>query len=434
LRNQKPKVFFFSSLLATLNKHIIVIILFSNTRISTLLILRSITLKNFRSYKTEIFAFHERFNLISGENAQGKTNLLEAIHLLCTLRPFKQVRMEELISFGGTEGRIKGELESNSGLNEVHIILTSGSPTILPLNRYPRSRGSPTTLPLNPRSSRGYPRSRGGKTVKLNGKIVYDIPKLLGRFNVVTFLPSDLDLIKGSPQDRRRYIDVLICNLRPEHLIDLKLYLRALTQRNALFLREATRETLDAWDENIGELGGKIVKRRIKLIERLEPLLERNYRLISGLNTVLKIQYKPSFNIGGNLIEELKKELRSRFHIDKRRGHTSVGPHRDLPGFTIDGIDASVFASQGEAKTLALALKASEIELTRLTLGRNPILLLDDITSELDERRKNFLYRLIEEYTGQIFVTATNPKEVLYKGQKKIFQIRAGRTETKMYQ
>ncbi len=429
MRSQKPEVFFFCSLLATLNKHIIVIILFSNTRISTLLILRSITLKNFRSYKTEIFTFHERFNLISGENAQGKTNLLEAIHLLCTLRPFKQVRMEELISFGETEGRIKGELESDSGLNEVHIILTSGSPTTLPLNRYPRSRGSPTTLPLN-----RYPRSQGGKTVKLNGKIVYDIPKLLGRFNVVTFLPSDLDLIKGSPQDRRRYIDALICNLRSEHLIDLKLYLRVLTQRNALFLREATRETLDAWDEKIGELGGKIVKRRIKLIERLEPLLQRNYRLISGLNTVIKIQYEPSFNIGGNVTEELKKELRSRFHLDKRRGHTSVGPHRDLPGFTIDGIDASVFASQGEAKTLALVLKASEIELTRLTHGRNPILLLDDITSELDERRKNFLYRLIEEYTGQIFVTATNPKEIHHKGEKKIFQIKAGRAESKVYQ
>ncbi|MGH7801553.1 MAG: DNA replication/repair protein RecF [Thermodesulfobacteriota bacterium] len=378
------------------------------------MILRSITLKNFRSYKTETFTFHERFNLVSGENAQGKTNLLEAIHLLCTLRPFKQVRMEELISFGETEGRIKGELESDSGLDEVHIILTSGSPTTPPLNRYPRSRG--------------------GKTVKLNGKIVYDIPKLLGRFNVVTFLPSDLDLIKGSPQDRRRYIDALICNLRSEHLIDLKLYLRALTQRNALFLREATRETLDAWDEKIGEIGGKIVKRRIKLIERLEPLLQRNYRLISGLNTVIKIQYEPSFNIGGNVTEELKKELRSRFHLDKRRGHTSVGPHRDLPGFTIDGIDASVFASQGEAKTLALALKASEIELTRLTHGRNPILLLDDITSELDERRKNFLYRLIEEYTGQIFVTSTNPKEIRHKGEKKIFQIKAGRAESKVYQ
>jgi DNA replication and repair protein RecF len=363
------------------------------------LILRSITLKNFRSYKTEIFTFHERFNLISGENAQGKTNLLEAIHLLCTLRPFKQIRMEELINFGEVEGRIKGELESDSGLNEVHIILT-----------------------------------KGVKTVKLNGKIVYDTPKLLGRFNVVTFLSSDIDLIKGPPQDRRRYIDALICNFKPEHLIDLKLYLRALNQRNALFPRGIIGEALDAWDEKIGEVGGKIVKRRIKLIERLEPLLEKNYRLISGLDTEIKIQYKPSFKLGSNVIEELKKELRARLYLDKKRGHTSAGPHRDLIHFTINGINTSVFASQGEAKTLALALKASEVELTRIVLGRSPILLLDDITSELDDRRKGYLYRLIEEYSGQIFITAISSKEIRHSGEKKVFHIKAGRAEPMVYQ
>lgn len=307
--------------------------------------------------------------------------------------------MEELINFGEGEGRIKGELESDGGLNEVHIILT-----------------------------------KGGKTVKLNGKTVYDIPKLLGRFNVVTFLPGDLDLIKGSPQDRRRYVDALICNLKPEHLIDLKLYLRALNQRNALFIRGITRETIEAWDEKIGELGGKIVKRRIKLIERLEPMFEKNYRLISGLNTDIKIQYKPSFKLGGNVIEELKKELRARLQLDKKRGHTSAGPHRDLLQFAINGMNASAFASQGEAKTLALALKASEIELTRTLLGRNPILLLDDITSELDDRRKGYLYGLIEEYLGQIFVTAISPEEIPHNGEKKIFHIKDGRSEPIAYQ
>ncbi|HEY7534528.1 MAG TPA: DNA replication/repair protein RecF [Thermodesulfobacteriota bacterium] len=359
------------------------------------MLLRSITLKNFRSYKTELLTFHERFNLISGENAQGKTNLLEAIHFLCTLRPFKQVKMEELINFGEVEGRIKGELESDGGLNEVHVILT-----------------------------------KGGKTVKLNGKVVYEIPKFLGKYNVVTFLPSDLDLIKGSPQDRRRYVDALICSFKSEHLIDLKSYLRVLNQRNALFLRGITRETLDAWDEKLGELGGKIVKRRIKLIEKLEPVLENNYRLVSGFNAQIKIQYKPSFNLGSNVIEHLKKELKERFLFDKRRGHTSVGPHRDLLQFTINGIDASVFASQGDAKTLALALKASEVELTRTLIGRNPILLLDDITSELDERRKGYLYRLIEEYSGQIFITTTDARELRYYAGKKIFHIKAGRAET----
>ncbi len=358
------------------------------------MILRSITLKNFRNYKTETFTFHERFNLISGENAQGKTNLIEAIQLLCTLRPFKQVKMEEFINVGETEGRIKGEIESDSGLNEVHIIL-----------------------------------AKGGKTVKLNGKIVYDISNFLGRFQVVTFLPSDIKLIKGAPQDRRSYLDALICNLRSEHLKDLKAYFRALTQRNASFIKGGTRDALDVWDEKIAELGGKIIKRRISLIQRLGPELEKNCRFISGLKSDIKIQYKSSFKLKGNFEEELREELKSRFLQDKKHGATSVGPHRDLPGFTIDGKEASAFASQGEVKTVALALKASEIELIKTILGRTPILLLDDITSELDEKRKGFLFQLLEEFPGQIFATTTNPREVLHKGDKKIFQIKSGRSQ-----
>ncbi|MGE5445211.1 MAG: DNA replication/repair protein RecF [Ignavibacteriales bacterium] len=362
------------------------------------MIIRSITLKNFRNYKTETFTFHERFNLISGENAQGKTNLLEAIQLLCMLRPFKQVKMEELINLGETEGRIKGEIESDSGLNEVHITLT-----------------------------------KGGKTARLNGKVMYDVVKFLGRFNVVTFLPSDLKLVKGTPQDRRRYLDALICSLKPEHLRDLKSYVRALTQRNASLMRGQAMEALDVWDEKIVELGGKILRRRINLIQRLGPELEKNYRLISGLSSDIKIRYRPSFKLEGDFEKELRRELKSRFPQDKRRGTTSVGPHRDLPGFTIDGKDASVFASQGEAKTVALALKASEIELIKTILGRMPILLLDDITSELDEKRKNFLFLLLEEFPGQVFVTATSPGEVLHKGDKKIFGIKSGKAQPVAY-
>jgi DNA replication and repair protein RecF len=363
-------------------------------------ILKSITLRNFRNYKTETLTFHERFNLISGENAQGKTNLLEAIHLLCTFRPFKQLKIEELITFGETEGRIKGEIDSDSGLNEVHIILRKNE-----------------------------------KTIKLNGKVIYNMNRVVGKFSVVTFLPSDLELVKGPPQDRRKYIDMLICNFSPEHLEDLKSYYRAVIQRNALLIqaKELARETLDVWDEKIGELGGKIVNRRIKFIEKLEPELEKTYRFISGLKQEIKIQYKPSFKLGGDLQEELKRELKSRFNRDRSRGHTSAGPHRDLIEFTIDRKDASVFASQGEAKTLTLALKTSEIRLIRNILGRNPILLLDDITSELDDRRKGFLLGLLEKFPGQIFATATKPGEILHKDDKKIFQIKGGRAQTMIY-
>lgn len=362
------------------------------------MILRSVTLGNFRNYRTETFTFHDKFNLILGENGQGKTNLLEAIFLLCKFRAFKQVKLQELISFEKTEGRVKGEIESPAGFNEVHILLT-----------------------------------KNAKTVKLNGKVVYDTVKLIGKFSVVTFLASDMELIKGAPESRRRYMDALICNFNPEHLTDLKSYLRTLKQRNAFLAKpgkSSDSEMVDVWDEKMAESGGKIVRRRVKLAEMFEPILERNYRSISGLRSNnVEFRYIASFKIGSNLEEELNRELKLKLDKDRVRGFTSVGPHRDIPGFAIDGKDASSFASQGEAKTLALAVKASEIELTKKILKTAPVLLLDDVTSELDGRRKRFLFELIREFPGQIFITATDPAEVIYEGDKKIFHIKTGRTQ-----
>ena len=149
--------------------------------------LRSITLKNFRSYISDTFSFHPSFNLIYGDNAQGKTNLLEAIHFLLSYKPFKQVRHEEIIYFGKDEAGIKGEIESGSGLDEVHVLLSGER-----------------------------------KIVKLNGKIVYKISRIVGRYGVVTFLPSDIELVKGGRQGRRRYLDTLISGCDASYLRDLK--------------------------------------------------------------------------------------------------------------------------------------------------------------------------------------------------------------------
>jgi len=357
-------------------------------------VLRSIILRNFRNYREELFTFHERFNLICGDNAQGKTNLLEAIHLLSTFRPFKQIRIEELIQFGQSQGRIKGEIESNTGLNDVHINL-----------------------------------AKGGKTVRLNGKAIYSLSKVVGKFNVVTFLPSDLELIKGTPQNRRKYIDTIICTFSPQHLTDLKSYFRALSQRNALLAKrdKITTAYLEIWDEKLSQLGGKIIGRRINFIRKIQPEIREIYKKLSGIDAEIKFHYRSAYKLGNNIEKLLRNELNSRSTQDKRRGHTTVGPHRDIIEFRINGKDTTEFASQGEAKTLALALKCSEIELTRKLLGRTPILLLDDITSELDEKRRKFLFVLLEGFSGQVFVTATSANEILYKKDKKIFYVKAGR-------
>ncbi len=368
--------------------------MFSTAYFSAPVILQSLTVKNFRNYQEELFTFHEGFNIFHGDNAQGKTNLLEAVHLLLTFRPFKQVRIEELISFGHLQGKIKGEVKTHFGLNEVYILLT-----------------------------------KSGKTVKLNGKVVYSLTRALGRFNVVTFLPADIDLIKGPPQNRRKYLDSLIITFDPHHLLDLKSYYRALSQRNALLTKKDkfSRDTLDVWDSKVAELGGKIIERRIGFIRKLQPEIKAIYRSLSGTNSELSIKYRSTFRFSGGIEGSLKNELSSRLGRDVRLGHTSVGPHRDILEFRIDEKDSSGFASQGEAKTLALALKSAEIELTRNWLNRVPILLLDDVISELDEKRRNFLFELLEGFPGQVFVTATSQREVHYKKSKKLFHIRAGR-------
>ncbi|MGQ0794225.1 MAG: DNA replication/repair protein RecF [Deltaproteobacteria bacterium] len=358
---------------------------------------KSITLKNYRNYRSETLSFHERFNLICGENAQGKTNLLEAVHTLCTFRAFKQIKIEDLIAFGDAEARIKGEIFADSDLNEIHIALR-----------------------------------KNAKAVKLNGKIIQNLSGFGGRFNVVSFLPLDSELVKGSPQERRKYADSVLCNFYPEHLRDMKAYLRSVTQRNALLAQAAkpSGEMLDIWNGKISEVGARIIKRRIGFIEILEPLAQERYRLVSGIKTAVEILYKSSCEIDGDIENALRRELDRRVGLDRKRGYTSAGPHRDLIEFSLAGRNAQTFASQGEAKTLAAALKAAEIAMTETALEKTPILLLDDVTSELDGRRRGFLFETLREFAGQVFVTTANPEEIPFGGDKKTFRIRGGRAES----
>jgi len=354
-------------------------------------ILKSLTLKNFKSYGAETFSFHDRFNLIIGENAQGKTNLLEAIHFLLAFKPFKQLRSEEVMSFGSSECRLKGEIQSQAGFDEINILL-----------------------------------DKNHKTLKHNGKVVYRTSKVSGKYNVVTFLPTDIDLVKGPPQGRRRYLDSIICSLEPTHLRDLKLYQRALSQRNAILVKSSslTLDKIEVWDEQLAEIGSQVISRRLEFINEIKPLLSRMYKQTSGLDQDIDIHYKSSIDLNDDLEQSYKHKLSQEFEQDKKRFHTTVGPHRDQISFSIDGKDASIYASQGEAKNLALALKISEIEMINQFLGRTPILLLDDITSELDSNRKKFLFRFLQDFTGQIFITTTSIKEILYKGHIRGFSIK----------
>ena len=359
------------------------------------MILKSLTLNNFRSYRAETFTFGRRVNLVHGANAQGKTNLLEAVHLLLTFKPFKQVKHDELITFEAGECRIKGEIESREGLDEVHIYIGGDK-----------------------------------RTIRLNGKIVYRTSSVLGRYQVVSFLPSDIELIKGSPQTRRRYMDALISSIDPEYLKELKKYHRALTQRNAVLSKSAriSPGTLEVWDLQLSESGGRIIQRRKEYVRGIKPRLSKIYRLTSGTESEVDIRYTPSFDTGDDPSKGLLGALSQSLGRDTARGHTTVGPHRDELSISIFGKDASAYASQGESKNLAFALKTSEIGLIKETLGKTPVLLLDDVTSELDERRKKFIFRLLKDFKGQVFITTPSKNEVVYDGDMKEFLIKKGRS------
>jgi len=358
--------------------------------------LRSLNLRNFRTYKSLNVSFHDKFNLIYGDNAQGKTNLLEAVYYISSFRPFKSVRNEELITFGQENAGVKGEIISDSGLDEINIHI-----------------------------------SRGKKSVKLNGKIVYRLSKYVGRFNVVLFLPEDLKIIKGSPSVRRRYLDALICNLEFEHINDLKDYNKAISHRNTVLSksRKIDGDILEVWDTKIAEIGSKITERRLKTIKSLGFKLNELYNSTSGVNAKVDLVYKASYEKRATLEASILYALKNNFKKDLDRGHTTAGPHRDYIGFKIEGSDSTTFASQGESKNLVLALKAAEIYMHETVKGQKPILLLDDITSELDKNRKGFLFSLLKDYAGQVFVTSTAADEIPYPGAKRVFKITRGRAE-----
>lgn len=354
--------------------------------------LRSLTLQNFRNYRQQTLSFHPRLNLIVGKNGQGKTNILESIHLLATARAFGRIKTEELITFGEHHARVKGEFETPGGLSEVHIIL-----------------------------------SPEGKTITLNGKVVYDPSKILSKFNLVCFLPQDTNIIKGPPSERRRYLDEVICGIDPLHIKDLRQYSRAILQRNSILQKSPIlTESIQIWDEKIAEIGSRIIKRRRELVKSLNPILDSVYRIISGADVHTAIEYSSSIPDEEDPESRLREELLERRELDKSRGHTTVGPHRDKPELTLNHLNASVFASQGEAKTLAIALRSSEITLIKNTIGRTPILLLDDISSELDESRREYLYRLLGKFPGQMFMTATSPADASFIEDKKTFLIKGG--------
>ena len=352
------------------------------------MIIKSIELKNFRNYEDLNISFDEGTNILYGDNAQGKTNVLEAAYMSGTTKSHKGSKDKEMIRFNEQEAHIR-------------TVVAKKQPGTDVLKEYQ------IDMHLKHNKSKG---------IAINKIPIKKASELFGIVNMVFFSPEDLNIIKEGPAERRRFLDSELCQLDKIYMADLTNYNKILNQRNKLLkdmvYRPDLGDTLPIWDMQLVETGKKIIRRRKQFIEELNEIVYGIHYKISGGKEELILKYEP--NIEDIFFED---ELNRAKQKDIKMCMTSVGPHRDDMLFSIGGIDIRKFGSQGQQRTSALSLKLSEIELVKRTIHDTPVLLLDDVLSELDSNRQNYLLNSISDI--QTLITCTGLDEFV----KNRFQI-----------
>jgi len=326
----------------------------------------SIHLTDFRNYARAELRPCEGVTVLYGDNAQGKTALLEAVVLSCTGRSHRTPRDRELIRWEQEAGRVFICAQRRDGGHEVDMLLS--------------------------RQKR--------KTVKVNGRVLQRTGELMGHVSGVLFAPEDLRMVKDGPSERRRFIDMELSQIRPAYYYALQRYAHALMQRNQLLrdipLNASLKATLEDWDAQLARHGAAIMAMRTDFIRRISEAAHENHLEISGGREELRARYLPSLETESDDPERaLLSALAVARETDIRRGATTVGPHRDDLMLTLSGMDVRIYGSQGQQRTAALSLKLAELDIMRRELGEAPVLMLDDVMSELDpQRRRHLLSRL----------------------------------------
>ena len=338
------------------------------------MIIKSIELKNFRNYESLNLMFDSGTNILYGKNAQGKTNILEAAYLSGTTKSHKGSKDKEMIRFGEQEAHIRTTVIKQEKEYQIDMHLKQNRSKGIAINKVPIKKAS----------------------------------ELFGILNIVFFSPEDLNIIKNGPTERRRFLDSELCQLDKIYLSDLTNYNKILNQRNKLLkdmvYRPDLEETLPIWNLQLLETGKKLISRRQRFVEELGEIVHEIHYRISGEKEDLTLTYEPSVTV-----QNFETELERVAARDKKLCQTSVGPHRDDLLFAISDIDIRKFVSQGQQRTSALSLKLSEIELVKRSIHDTPVLLLDDVLSELDSDRQNFLLNNI--YDTQTMITCTGLDE-----------------------
>ena len=425
--------------------------------------LTNLVLRNFRNYTACDIGFPRQVTLILGGNAQGKTSLLEAIYFLCTAESHRASPYAELIRYHAEGFYLKGLLNPNGW---------ESSPSLL--GEFPDENADEVSLCLEATKW-----AAGQFKLKKNGVLQTKRSAWLGQFNVVFFAPESLTLVKGAPMERRRFLDLLISQVDKNYLSDLQAYRAVLKQRNELLKQLRTqsrgrgRETaqLGVWDELLVESGTAIIVKRLEVLQQLKHYALQKQKALTGGRETLLLTYQPAWqpvtmpvdveddesarttvlpytaNSGmrekrgtaqknsAQVCTTFRETLHQARETDVRRGTTTVGPHRDdvlmeleteREGFLIRE-RARAYGSQGQQRTIALALKLAEVELIRETTGSPPLVLLDDVVSELDEKRTVFLLDVLQQVNAQTFITATQQASLLnYLEQPAVFTVENG--------
>lgn len=356
------------------------------------MIIKNLELADYRNYETLNLQFDRGTNILYGDNAQGKTNILEAIYVAATTKSHKGSKDSEIINFNKEEAHIRTYLEKDAVETRVDMHL-----------RKSKSKG-----------------------IAIDGQKIKKAADLLGLCNVVFFSPEDLNIIKNGPAERRRFVDMELCQLDQFYLYNLNNYNKIVNQRNKLlkdmYFNPSLRDTLNIWDSQLISFGSKIIERRQLFVEQLNEIILEIHRKLSGGRENLVIQYEPDV-----LIDEYEKKMSLNQERDVKLKQTSTGPHRDDFSFVVGDIDIRKFGSQGQQRTAALSLKLSEIELVKKMTRDNPVLLLDDVLSELDSNRQNYLLSTIGDI--QTIITCTGLDEFVNNRFEidKVFHIESGK-------
>ncbi|HZK34139.1 MAG TPA: DNA replication/repair protein RecF [Bacillota bacterium] len=344
------------------------------------LYLREFSLKNFRNYNSLNLKFSSNLIYFIGPNAQGKTNIIEAIFLSCTGRSHRTSKERELINWDSDEALVRTSVEKQEGSSEISIYLSRNEK----------------------------------KRVNINGTQTKRLGELMGHLNSVIFSPEDLKLVKEGPVERRRFMDIEISQINPRYFYYLQQYNRVLNHRNNLLKeiqrKPSLRKTLPVWNEQLIKSGSYIIQQRIKFVNSLQNISREIHKEISHGDEDLSIEYRTSIPTKaaeiGEIRESFSKELEKKEKDDIERGVTSRGCHRDDMGIDINGADVRTFGSQGQKRTTVLSLKLSELEFMYNETGEFPLLLLDDVMSELDPVRQQMLLKYIGKV--QTFITTTD--------------------------